>query len=383
VVVLAATATLVPAVSASPRAAACGSTSVLLLSAYPAEIQANLGREVLDPNQPQTVDGHKFFAGTLLGRRVILGLTGEGTKNGHDTTLLALEHFSCVSAVVFTGTAGGGAPAGIGDVTVPSRWTGDAGTSYELVNPVLLSGARKIAAEAAAQLETSASVNVGPCGAATPPVVYLPRAPQVLTGGTGSTDNGGNPGTCTDSGGALGGCHPCPPGGSSPAALPSGPVAVPRTGGQTEAERSAARPHTDVATDAVVAHEQETASSMAAATSLQVPFIAFRAISDDNLPANTWLLEYLAYQQLAADNAAVAARLWIRDWNGLPETARPPAKAPVARRPAGHRPAKAPAVTSPAGSLAATGLGSGVPLAGAVLVAAGLALGLRKRRPQR
>lgn len=42
---------------------------------------------------------------------------------------------------------------------------------------------------------------------------------------------------------------------------------------------------------------------------------AFRAISDPSAVGNLWPFEWLVYQQLAADDAAVAARLWIGAWN--------------------------------------------------------------------
>ncbi|HVU73872.1 MAG TPA: hypothetical protein VHE83_12985 [Mycobacteriales bacterium] len=342
-------------VSAAP-AATCTTTRVLLLSAYPAEAAANLSREELDPNQPQDVQGHAFYSGTLLGRPVIIGITGEGTKNGHDTTALALQHFSCISAVVMSGTAGGGGPAQLGDVSVPMRWTGDGGKTFAVVRPDLITRAEKIEAEADAQMETSAPLDDGPCGTATPPVVYLYRTPHLVIGGTGSTDNGGNPGTCSDAAGALAGCHPCPPAdapalpASPPALLPAGPARA------------------DLTT--VTSGDEETAFAMAAATARGVPFIAFRAVSDDALPTPVWLGEYLAYQRLAADNAAAAARLWIRDWT--PATTAP-ATSPGTTKP--RKPTTTPpTATRPGGRLAATGAGTAVPMLGALLLLAAAAV---------
>ena len=54
---------------------------------------------------------------------------------------------------------------------------------------------------------------------------------------------------------------------------------------------------------------------MLAAQAHHVPFIAFRGISDTSAVGDLWPFEWLVYQQLAADNAAVAARLWIGAWN--------------------------------------------------------------------
>jgi hypothetical protein len=55
---------------------------------------------------------------------------------------------------------------------------------------------------------------------------------------------------------------------------------------------------------------------MLAAEKRGVPFIAFRGISDTDAVGNLWPFEWLVYQGLAADNAGVAARLWIGRWNG-------------------------------------------------------------------
>ena len=353
-----AAATIVTPTTTAAAAPSCSTTRVLLLSAYPAEVAANLSREVMDPGQPQDVQGHSFYSGTLLGRPVILGITGEGTKNGHDTTELALQHFSCISAVVMSGTAGGGGPAMLGDVSVPMRWTGDGGKTFEAVRPDLITRAEKIEAEADAQMETSAPLDDGPCGTTTPPVVYLYRTPHLVIGGTGSTDNGGNPGTCSDAAGALAGCHPCPPATAPklpvnpPALLPAGPSRA--------------------TVSTVIAGDEETAFAMAAATAHGLPFIAFRAVSDDALPTPVWLGEYLAYQRLAADNAAVAARLWIRDWNpaataGTTTARTPPRHVSAATKTKG-------AVTKPAGRLAATGLDGAVAVVAGALLAAGIAL---------
>jgi hypothetical protein len=54
---------------------------------------------------------------------------------------------------------------------------------------------------------------------------------------------------------------------------------------------------------------------MLAAQEHQVTFIAFRGISDTSAVGDLWPFEWLVYQQLAADNAAVAARLWIGAWS--------------------------------------------------------------------
>ena len=65
-----------------------------------------------------------------------------------------------------------------------------------------------------------------------------------------------------------------------------------------------------------IADDQQTTGAQQAANAYKVPFIAFRGISDTSAVGNLWPFEWLVYQQLAADNSATAARLWIKSWNG-------------------------------------------------------------------
>ena len=85
---------------------------VLLLGSYPSEVSANLSLEKLDPGQPTTVQGHEFYSGRLERRRVVLGIAGQSPADTYAITELALSRFSCISAVVFEGTAGGVASPG-------------------------------------------------------------------------------------------------------------------------------------------------------------------------------------------------------------------------------------------------------------------------------
>ena len=66
----------------------------------------------------------------------------EQTAETYATTALALQQFSCTSAVVFSGTAGGGGASGLGDVTVPAAWTSNYGASFTPVSSVALTVAR-------------------------------------------------------------------------------------------------------------------------------------------------------------------------------------------------------------------------------------------------
>ena len=331
----------------------CASSRVLLLGSYPSEVSANLSLEKLDPGQPTTVQGHEFYSGRLESRRVVLGIAGQSPADTYAITELGLSRFSCISAVVFEGTAGGGGESGLADVTVPSRWVeydgqtfADGQTSAN-VSAKALAVARSIAAKATSELGNTAAVDDGPCACSglveNLKLVPRMRSPRVIVGGRGETDNTGASDQCLADGGMLEGCNPCPPG-STPAAVQSGVSAGARTSAAaatmaslaaqdrvlipnaaellsritppSPAARRAASVQSDTASGATyVADDQQTTASMLAAQAHHVPFIAFRGISDTSAVGDLWPFEWFVYQQLAADNAAVAARLWIGAWN--------------------------------------------------------------------
>src|ERR1700693_3567242 len=147
----------------------CASSRVLLLGSYPSEGSANLSLDKLDPGQPTTVQGHEFYSGRLESRRVVLGIAGQSPADTYAITELALSRFSCISAVVFEGTAGGGGKSGLADVPVPSRWTEYDGQPFAHgrtsanVSANALAVARSIAAKATSELGNTAAVDDGPC----------------------------------------------------------------------------------------------------------------------------------------------------------------------------------------------------------------------------
>src|SRR5256712_12489180 len=99
---------------------------VLLLSAYPTE-----GAKLLAAAAPVTevgvFNGRSFFAGTIAGKNVVMGLTGIGLVNADLTTRAVLAYLEDndlrVKAIVFSGVAG--SSYNIGDVVVPDHWTDD------------------------------------------------------------------------------------------------------------------------------------------------------------------------------------------------------------------------------------------------------------------
>ncbi len=369
----------------------CPVTRVLLFGSYPAELQSNLSRERMAPDQPTVVDGHDFYLGTLYGKPVILAVAQQAPAAVTATTSVALSHFDCISAVVFEGTAGGGASQGLGDVTVPSQWTGDGGSSYMQVNAGALALAHRVAGEAQAHLLRSDVVDDGSCGCAgsgssssssssSSETVSVSRAPEVWVGGIGVTDGTGTDDTCSDTGGELEGCNACPPCPAQAAAdLRADPglaaelrhrslgrravvarIGLVRSGGLVERaglvrsggvvaraglvrsggvvaraglvrsggvvaraglvasggvveRRGSQRPQATAPLN-YVADDQQTTAAMAVAAAHKIPFIAFRGISDTESVGDAWPLEFAIYQQLAADNAAVMARIWIANW---------------------------------------------------------------------
>ena len=70
----------------------------------------------------ETVNGNRFITGTLSGKPVVLFLSGVSMVNAAMTTQLALDRFH-IKAIVFSGIAGGVDPdLHIGDVVVANQW---------------------------------------------------------------------------------------------------------------------------------------------------------------------------------------------------------------------------------------------------------------------
>ena len=79
-------------------------------------------QEVLTGRKDYTVNGTVFATGKIEGKAVVLFLTGVSMVNAAMTSQLALDHFT-VESIVFSGIAGGVDPERhIGDVIVPAQW---------------------------------------------------------------------------------------------------------------------------------------------------------------------------------------------------------------------------------------------------------------------
>ena len=81
-------------------------------------------QDALEGPETETINGNRFVTGTLEGQPVVLFLSGISMVNAAMTTQLALDRFD-IDAIVFSGIAGGVDPSlSIGDVVVPAQWGG-------------------------------------------------------------------------------------------------------------------------------------------------------------------------------------------------------------------------------------------------------------------
>lgn len=314
--------------TARPTAGSRGSGQVsaqqrtLILSAFPAETDAILARTTLDSTAPIVVDGSHFYFGEMGGRKVVVAMTGIGMVNATRTTTTAFEHFTeasgtTIGAVVFSGVAGSFDGAQIGSVTVPARWTADDGTTWNPVDPGLLSAAGTLA------VDLLSSDTIGdpacPCSGLTSGLrVDLGREPTLIVGGDGSSDdsNGGVAFPAIPFGGGVFGPQPCAAPDYSPWSTGNflqaiGPFLI--HGLLSNLTGLSANPN-----PAVDAVDQETAAAQQVADAYGVPFLGIRGISDGagdplSLPAIPFL-QFFVYRQIAADNAAIVTEALLRHW---------------------------------------------------------------------
>lgn len=108
---------------AAPRAQTCLSECtprIGIVAAFGAE--ADLLRTRLQQARTWTIHGHLVHTGVLAGHRVALTLSGVSLVNASLSTQLLLDHFH-IERLLMSGIAGGLSPEGqVGDVVVPDRW---------------------------------------------------------------------------------------------------------------------------------------------------------------------------------------------------------------------------------------------------------------------
>jgi adenosylhomocysteine nucleosidase len=247
----------------------CGSPPMLaVVSAFPAELEAVLTHATV--HETLVIGDRVLRVGTLGDVPTVFALLGIGLVNAGNTTDLVLDHFD-VAGVVLSGVAGSATHA-IGDVTVPATWLETDGASHPVDQSFL-----QIASAVAPGVALERCEVVPPCSS---------QQPTVIVGGTGESDDPflGRPFACQHNSDPVFGCD--------------------IAGGVTAAVPAAA-------TDQLAANDEETAAVARETQARGVPFIAFRAVSD-----NEDFNDFFKYYQLAADNAAAAAAAFVARWGG-------------------------------------------------------------------
>ena len=104
----------------SPRCLSDCTPRIGIVSAFGAEADLLLAQ--LQQPQAWTIEGKRFTTGELEGHRVVVVLSGVSIVNSTLVTQQMLDHFR-IERLVMSGIAGGVNPANhVGDVTVPDRW---------------------------------------------------------------------------------------------------------------------------------------------------------------------------------------------------------------------------------------------------------------------
>jgi nucleoside phosphorylase len=313
-----------PPAATAARAPHCTSR-LLVLSAFPAELGPLYGAAKLDRGPPVVVGGRSFFLGRLEGKDVVMAMTGIGPINARQATEAAFARFRCpskpgISAVVFSGVAGGGGPSAIGDVTIPSRWTLDNGATWLPSDSAMVAAAAR--ATRALKLERTTPLGDPACTCQNPDLVKTVRlkyVPKMVVGGDGATTDpfGGRAVPCAPSGGDLAGCQPCRATlrSSVPDAQRFTPGLLPLL--DPAFLRGLAAPTASGKT--YVANDEETAAVARVAAQHGTRFVGFRAISDgagDPLGLPGFPFQFFVYKQLAADNAAAVTLAFLKAWRG-------------------------------------------------------------------
>ena len=305
---------------AGPRARAAGpeprscAPRLLVLSAFPAELDAVLHAARLRPRHALVVEGQSFWPARIGRRDVLLAFTGIGPVNATATTARAFGHF-CIDGVVFSGVAG--SSRFIGDVTVPRRWTGDGGTSWLPVDPAMYAVAQQVVADGPPKLlqDNPAPDPLCLCAVQSVRTVHLPHAPAVILGGDGVTTDplGGRALPCVPGAGDIFGCRVCRARAGAPAdALAALTGLVPFVDPDFFLGYLAAPPASDSPVDA---SDNETAAVFAVAAAHHVPFLGFRGVSDgagDPLMLPGFPVQFFVYYRVAAENAGRVAVAFIR-----------------------------------------------------------------------
>jgi nucleoside phosphorylase len=304
---------------ASPAPAATCVPRMLVLSAMPSELGPLLDATVVE--QRVRVGSRTFYVGRLEGNNVILAMTDIGLVNARQTAAAAFKQFRCgavsgISAAIFSGVSGG--KTNIGDVTVVDRWTQfPDGPSNMPVDPTMMAVAKQAAV--GIHLRNTTPTGDPGCSCLPPGNVKTPlkvkALPKVVFGGSGVSADpfNGDRMMCIPNGGDIFGCQPCKEQAHSIADVRRFQTDVrPFIG--PEFFMSYFKNPTPAGDDA---NDMETAAVADVARLNHVPFLGFRALSDGNadpLHLPGFPFQFFTYYQLAADNAAILARAFLRHW---------------------------------------------------------------------
>ena len=303
--------------SSNRRASDVGSARLLVLSAFPAELDSLLRHATV--SDTVVIEGRSFMLGELAGNEVILALTGIGLVNAENATRAALGAFT-VSGVVFSGVSG--TRFRIGDVMVPARWTEDGGETWIGVSEEML-GVAEDAADAAALARCAPAGDPACIGveAGLVELVCLAYQPEIIFGGDGRSSDpfGGREFPCVPLGGDVFGCEAClapnPPLPDAAGFLENAVPFIDPALLQDFADWSGE------ATSGLDVDDMETATVARVAAESGLPFIGFRAASDgqgDPLALPGFPVQFFAYRQLAADNAAAVTIAFLEAWAKRP-----------------------------------------------------------------
>ncbi|MHB8512252.1 MAG: 5'-methylthioadenosine/S-adenosylhomocysteine nucleosidase family protein [Actinomycetota bacterium] len=293
----------------------CQTKRILVLSAFPGEIDPLISK--LQNPIAVLSQGRTFYQGELEGQDVALGLTGIGLANATNTVSIALNSaFKCdglttISSIVFSGVSGG--QNYIGDVAVPARWTLDGQTWYPTSQAML-----NVAQLSSKSVVLSQTVPLGDpaCAGIDPTLIQtiqLAHVPQVFIGGDGFSSDpfGGRRLPCFA--GDVFGCEPCrAPSHSVPDAMTFANDAIPFI------DPSFFIGYFNQPTvSGYDAQDMETAAVAKVASDNNIPFIAFRAQSDgkgDPLMLPGFPFQFFVYRQYAAENAGAEALAFLQKW---------------------------------------------------------------------
>ena len=301
--------------------AAFADERVLIFSAYPAEQAVLLSHLQPPPSTPFAIfNGRRFFAGTIAGKSVVMGLVGIGLVNADATSAEAIQYFAdhgiTAKGIIFSGVAGG---PSIGDVVVPDRWT-DAAHNLYPVDSNMLAVAGTLAVELNSFLPIEDVTCLGLRLGNTP--VQLTVQPTLIVGGLGASADpyGGRKVPCLSHAGSLEGCEACgAPLNTSPGVQKFVMEAIPFLGPQFFLDLFSS--FSSGGSSGAIVGDMETAAVARNAELNGIPFLAFRAASDgpkgDPNPVSAAIgfpVQFVIYQQLAADNAAAVVLEFLNQW---------------------------------------------------------------------